>query len=137
MNKKRKREILYTFIFWLILSTITAVAFYYKISIARWIDIPTHFFAGMVTAAIFFTRDKISRKKKILIASVVFIGWEFIEVLGSNYFSNEFYVRLFEETLFNQIRDLSMDYTGFMAYFLIFEKKRKREVVKVEIAASE
>ncbi len=124
--KKEKTIILILFI---IASMLIAVVHYYNISALRWIDIPTHFIGGMIVA-MFFPLSLI-KKRPILIISLIItigIGWELVELAVSNIATNDFIIRISEESAEDKIQDIFFGFAG-LAY--IYRKQRSVENKKV------
>ena len=117
-----KKYIIYISLVWLFLSILIVFASYTGNTKLYWIDIPTHFIAGiMITAAMFVTSKK-DIKKTIILSFLIFIGWEFFEMTIANLSEKEFLINLFKETKFDTTQDIVMDTLGFILFFLIYKK---------------
>ena len=127
-----KKYILYTSSIWLLLSMLIVFAFYTGNTKLHWIDIPTHFIAGIMITAIIFTASKRNVRKTIILSFLIFIGWELFEITASNLSEKEFIIDLFNETRSNMIQDIVMDTFGLASFFLVY-KKRLKEVKEYKI----
>lgn len=109
------------FLIWFCLSILTTLAFYFQIRALHHIDVPTHIGAGLVITAFIFSTIKIRRGREALaLAFIPFLLWEMIEIGISNEVADgTFLFRLFDETLSNQIQDVSMDTLGFLAFMIM------------------
>ena len=108
--KKEKTIVLTLFV---IASALIAVAYYYNISVLRWIDIPAHFIGGMIVAM--FLPLSLMKKRPILIISLIFViglGWELLELAVSNIAVNDFIIRVSEESPENKIQDVLFGFAG-------------------------
>ncbi len=124
--KNEKTIILILFI---VASMLIAVVHYYNIDAFRWIDIPTHFIGGMIVAT-FFPLSLV-KKRPILIISLIItigIGWELVELAISNIATNDFIIRISEESAENKIQDVLFGFAG-LAY--VYRKQRSVENKKV------
>ncbi|NOQ68284.1 hypothetical protein GQ568_02485 [Patescibacteria group bacterium] len=131
-----KKYIFYTSSVWLLLSILIIFAFYTGNTNLHWVDIPTHFMAGIMITAIMFTASKRNVRKTIILSFLVFIGWEFFEITASNMSEREFIIDLFSESRSNIIQDIIMDTFGLGSFFLIYKKyhsKRKTEYLSNNI----
>ena len=131
-----KKYILYTSSIWFLLSLLIIFAFYTGNTNLHWVDIPTHFMAGIMITAIMFTASKRNVRKTIILSFLVFIGWEFFEITASNLSEREFIIDLFSESRSNIIQDIIMDTFGLASFFLIYKKyhsKRKTEYLSNNI----
>ena len=107
-----------------------AVVHYYNIDALRWIDIPTHFIGGMVVGI--FLPLSLIKKRPILIISLIItigIGWELVELVVSNIATNDFIIRLSEESARDKIQDIFFGFAG-LAY--IYRKQRSVENKKIK-----
>ena len=128
--KKEKTIILVLFI---IVSMFITVVHYHNIDALRWIDIPAHFIGGMMIA-IFFPLSLIKKRPvlTILLIITIGVGWELLELTVSNLATNDFIVRISEESTENKIQDLFFGFAG-LIYVYWKQKnsiKKLREVEK-------
>lgn len=121
---KKQKDVQILFLIWLFFSILTLFVFYFQIQLLSHVDVPTHIGAGLVIAAFIFSTVKVrSGREALALAFVPFLLWELIEIGISAGISNPFLFRLFEETRWNQIQDVSMDTLGFLV-FLIMSGRR-------------
>jgi len=115
IRKNWKSRIGRLFVLWLILSITTTLVFYFQKSFLYNVDVPTHICAGAVIAVFIFAALKVENwQRALLLAFVPFILWEFIEIFIAHTATQEFLIRLFDETLENRVQDLLMDTLGFL-----------------------
>ena len=128
--KKEKTIILVLFI---IASMFITVVHYYNIGALRWIDIPAHFIGGMMIA-IFFPLSLIKKRPALTILLIITIGvgWELLELTVSNLATNDFIVRISEESTENKIQDLFSGFAGLICVYWRQKNsiKKLREVEK-------
>ncbi|MCK4891796.1 MAG: hypothetical protein KAS78_03960 [Candidatus Pacebacteria bacterium] len=128
INIIKKKSILLPFVIWLVLCLITILVFYKDLYYLMWIDIPTHFMAGIVIGAVLFTASKKNVKKTVIISFSIFIAWEFFEIIAASISEIEFLINIFSESMSDQIQDVVVDALGLAFFFLIYKKyysKRK------------
>ena len=125
-----KKYILCISLIWLLLSVLIIFAFYIGNTKLHWIDIPTHFIAGIMITAVMFMASKRNVRKTIILSFLVFIGWEFFEITTSNLSEKEFIINLFSETRSNMIQDIIIDTFGLASFFLVYKKRLKRARAK-------
>ena len=127
-----KKHIIYISLAWLLLSILIVFASYTGSTKLHWIDIPTHFAAGIIITAAIFTISKKNIKKTIILSFLIFIGWEFFEMTVANLSEKEFFINLFKETRFNTTQDVIMDALGLVLFFLVY-KRRLKKIKKCEV----
>ena len=99
---------------------IIVFAFYTGNMKLGWIDIPTHFAAGLFIALLISgTKRETSLKKVFILSFLVFLSWELFEISASTFSHNEFIINLFKETAENRVQDMIMDILGFLGFILI------------------
>ena len=125
-----KKHIIYISLAWLLLSILIVFASYTESTKLYWIDIPTHFAAGIIITAAIFTISKKNIKKTIILSFLIFIGWEFFEMTVANLSEGEFFTNLFKETRFNTTQDIVMDALGLVLFFSIYKKRSKKTMVE-------
>ena len=121
--KKEKAIILILFI---IASIFIAIIHYYNLSAFRWIDIPTHFIGGMMVAI--FLPLSLIKKRPVLVVSLILaigIGWEFLELVVSNIATNDFIIRISEESTKNKVQDILFGFAGLA--FVYWKQKLKNK----------
>ena len=112
---------IYLFIAWVVLSIITIIVHRYGMASWRWIDVPTHFAAGMALAAIIADFSSKSKFKEMVpLALVIFVGWELLEIKMSGS-ENDLFINLFMETRNNQLQDLVMGFLGLLIFTFSLE----------------
>lgn len=112
-----KKEISYSLCLWTIFAILTVMAFHYNITYLEYVDIPTHFLAGVVIAAILTNiTPRLSLSKIIAISLFLFILWEFIEIGIAHTTNNNLLFKLFQETNYNRYQDMVMDILGLLAF---------------------
>jgi hypothetical protein len=121
-----KKYIIYISLVWLLLSLLIIFAFYTGNTKLHWIDIPTHFIAGIMITAIMFMASKKNVRKTVILSFLIFIGWEFFEITISTLSGKKFLIDLFSETRSNIIQDVIMDTFGLITFFLIYKKGSNR-----------
>ena len=123
-EKLRNPSVRLLFLVWLFFSIITIFAFYFKIHALQNVDVPTHIGAGLVIAAFIYTTVKVkSGRQALALAFVPFILWELIEIGICCHAGDGFFFRLFNETFYNHIQDITMDTLGFF-FFMIMTRRR-------------
>ena len=121
-----KKHIIYISFLWLLLSLLTIFAFYTGNTKLHWIDIPTHFAAGIMITAVIFMASRKNVKKTIILSFFVFIAWEFFEITTAALSEREFLINLFSETRSNMLQDIVMDTFGLASFFLVYKKRLER-----------
>ncbi|MCK5084900.1 MAG: hypothetical protein KAQ64_04575 [Candidatus Pacebacteria bacterium] len=121
-----KKYIFYASSVWLLLSIFIIFAFYTGNTKLYWIDVPTHFVAGIMIGAVMFLASKRNIRKTIIFSFLVFIGWEFFEIIASSLSEKEFIINIFSEQKSNRIQDIIMDTLGLALFFLVYKKRLKR-----------
>ena len=121
-----KKHIIYISLAWLLLSILIVFASYTGNTKLHWIDIPTHFVAGIIITAVIFTISKKDIKKTIILSFLIFIGWEFFEMTMANLSKGEFFINLFKETRSDTTQDIVMDTLGLVLFFSIYKKRSKK-----------
>ena len=121
-----KKHIIYASLVWLFLSMLIIFAFYTGNTKLHWIDIPTHFIAGIMITAVMFMGSKKNVRQTIILSFFVFISWEFFEITIATLSEREFLINLFSETKSNIIQDIAMDTLGLASFFLVYKKRLKR-----------
>lgn len=124
--KIMKKHIIYISLVWLVLSILIVFTSYTGNTKLHWIDIPTHFVAGIIITAAIFTISKKNIKKTIILSFLIFIGWEFFEITVANLSEKEFFINLFKETRFNTTQDIIMDTLGLALFFSVYKKRLRR-----------
>ena len=119
-----KKYTIYISSVWLLLSLFTIFIYYTNAINFKWIDIPTHFVAGIMLGAIFFILSKKNVQKTIILSFLVFLAWEFFEILAAASSEREFIINLFSEPKSNRIQDVIVDTLGLACFFLIYGKYR-------------
>jgi len=125
-----KKSILLPLLVWIVLCLITIFVFYQDLAYMRWIDIPTHFVAGIMLGAISFIISKKNFQKTIILSFIIFIAWEFFEIVAAATSEKEFVINIFSESKSNRIQDIFFDTLGLISFFLIYKRyglKRKTE----------
>ena len=125
LNPQMKKHIIHISLVWLLLSILIIFASYTGNAKLHWIDIPTHFAAGIMITAAMFVISKKDIKKTIILSFLIFIGWEFFEMTIANLSEKEFLINLFAETKFDTTQDIVMDSLGLVLFFLVREKRLK------------
>ena len=121
-----KKHIIYILLVWLVLSIFIVFTSYTGNTKLHWIDIPTHFAAGIIIAAAMFVISKKDIKKTVILSFLIFIGWEFFEITVANLSEKEFFINLFRETKLNTTQDIIMDALGLVLFFSIYKKRSKK-----------
>ncbi|MEA2097463.1 MAG: hypothetical protein U9P70_00045 [Patescibacteria group bacterium] len=124
-----KKYIIHILLVWLFLSIFITFAAYTGNTKLHWIDVPTHFVAGIIITAIIFTICKNNFKKTIALSFLIFISWEFFEITIANLSEREFLINLFKETKFDITQDIIMDTLGLALFFSVY-KKRSAKIKK-------
>lgn len=107
-----KNKLILTF---LAVSAITTYIYLFDVKAFFNIDMINHFLGGMLLANLIPKNLRIEKSSLIFIlASAVFIGWEALEILFTNY---NIYPKLFDETISNRIQDVVLDYLGFVVFY--------------------
>ena len=125
-----KKYIIYILLVWLFLSILIVLASYTGNTKLHWIDIPTHFTAGIMITAAMFVINKKDIKKTIILSFLIFIGWEFFEMTIANLSEGEFLTNLFGETKFDKTQDIIMDTLGLTLFFLVYNRKLKKTMTE-------
>jgi hypothetical protein len=127
--KKEKTIILVLFI---IASVFIIIGHYYNINALRRADIPAHFIGGMMIA-IFIPLSLIKKRPLLTISLIITIGigWELIELIVSNIASNNFIIRVFEESAENKVQDLLFGLAGLTCVY-IKQKSSMKKLHEVE-----
>ena len=124
----KKKSVLLPIIVWFILCLVTILVFYKDLNYLAWIDIPTHFVAGIMLGAISFAVSKKNFKKTIILSFLIFIAWEFFEITTVAISEREFIIKIFREPMSDRIQDIIADALGLAFFFLIYKKYHsKRE----------
>lgn len=119
---------------WIILCIFTILIYQTGSDNFKWIDIPTHFSAGIMIGAILFTISKQNIKKTVLLSFFIFIVWEFFEITAAASSEKEFIINIFSEPTSNRIQDILMDFLGLASFFLIYKKfHNKLEIPKINL----
>ena len=114
-----KKYTIYISLVWFVLCLITILVFYKDLDYLRWIDIPTHFVAGIMLGAISFIISRKNIKKTIILSFFIFIAWEFFEIAAAATSEKEFFINIFSEPKSNRIQDVFVDTLGLCSFFLI------------------
>ena len=104
-----RKNLIFLFLFF---SSLTIASDFFSLSMANWIDIPTHFTGGMVIAA--FLPKEILKKRPLLsifVITTIGFGWEFVEIAMAN---KGIFTTLFQETKLDKIGDLIFGLAGFI-----------------------
>ena len=128
----KKKSILLPILVWLGLCLITIIVFDKDLHYLRWIDIPTHFAAGIMLGAISFAISKKNIRKTIILSFIIFIAWEFFEITMAITSEREFFINIFSEPRSNRIQDIFFDTLGLIFFLLFYKKyylKRKDESI--------
>jgi len=128
----KKKSILLPLLIWIVLCSITILVFYQDLTYLKWIDIPTHFVAGIMIGSISFIISKKNFQKTIIISFIIFIAWEFFEITMAAISEREFIINIFSEPKSNRIQDIFFDTLGLISFFLIYKRyglKRKDESI--------
>lgn len=114
MNKEK----IIILVLFIIASISISVMHYYSISAFRWIDIPTHFIGGMVVA-MFFPLVLVKKRPLLIISLIIVIGigWEFLELAVSNIATNDFLIKVSEESIENKIQDILFGLAGLICVY--------------------
>ncbi|MBW6441237.1 hypothetical protein K0B03_04415 [Patescibacteria group bacterium] len=126
----KRKSVFLPILAWLILCFVTVLVFYKDLHYLRWIDIPTHFAAGVMLATISFIISKRNIKKAIFLSFLIFIAWEFFEIAAAATSKREFVINIFEETKLNRIQDVLMDTLGLVSFFFVYNKYRLKRVTE-------
>ena len=121
-----KKYTIYISLIWLVLSVFTIFIYYIDIPNFKWIDVPTHFAAGIMIGAIMFIASKKNVKKTIILSFFVFIAWEFFEITAATMSEKEFMINIFSEPRSNRIQDVFVDALGLASFFLVYKKYRSK-----------
>ena len=125
-----KKHIIYISLAWLLLSILIVFASYTGNTKLHWIDIPTHFAAGIIITAVIFAISKKDIKKTIILSFLIFIGWEFFEMTVANLSEGEFFINLFKETRSDTTKDIIMDTSGLVLFFLVYNRELKKTMAE-------
>ena len=136
LNKKIKIALGYIFLFVLLsVGTIFINVCNFHTNILGHIDIPNHFFGGVVVAIslfIFFLPKFYSRKYKIIFTilylSLIGFGWERIEIMVFEAGLSP--GTLFEETSLNKVSDLAFGLAGFLASSRLVLNTKMRNIYR-------
>ena len=121
-----KKYTIYISLIWLVLSVLTVFIYYIDITDFKWIDVPTHFAAGIMIGAVMFIASKKNLKKTIILSFFVFIAWEFFEITIAAMSEKEFMINIFSEPISNRIQDVFVDALGLASFFLVYKKYRSK-----------
>ena len=121
-------NVLLPLVAWFVLSLITILVFYKDLYYLMWIDIPTHFIAGIMLGAISFIISKKNFQRTIILSFIIFIAWEFFEIAVAATSEKEFVINIFSEPMSNRIQDVIFDTSGLACFFLIYISKKSKRI---------
>jgi len=116
MNSNKEKTII--LISFMIASMLIGIAHHYNLDALKWIDIPTHFIGGMVVGI--FLPLSLLFKKPVLIIFLIFtigIGWEFLELFVSNIATNDFILKISEESAGDKAQDIFFGFAGLVCMY--------------------
>ena len=125
-----KKYTIYIALVWFALCLVTILVFYKDLDYLRWIDIPTHFVAGIMLGAMSFIISKKNVRKTIILSFFIFIAWEFFEIAAAMTSEKEFVINIFSEPRSNRIQDVFVDTLGLCSFFLIYRKYQSKQKTK-------
>lgn len=106
-----KNKLIFAF---LIVCVITTYVYLFDVKALTNVDMINHFLGGVLLAALIPEKFKKKPLYVFLLASIVFLGWEALEIFFT---ATGFYPKLFDETIANRAQDVILDYLGLAIFY--------------------